>query len=168
MDHYHEILNQIVFKVNDVIEGMSELEMDSKRDENKWSKKEILGHLIDSAYNNHQRFLSAQGKDNLIFSGYDQELWVKQNQYQERDKEEILITWEIVHNHLEHTIRAISVEIMLRQTSDHNFDSICMKPLQIGELTSLSYLIWDYLFHLEHHLTQIVPGYQKILPEFES
>jgi len=68
MTNYHEILNQIVYKVNDVIEGMSESEMDLKPDINKWSKKETLGHLIDSAYNNHRRLLLAQSHDDFIFS----------------------------------------------------------------------------------------------------
>jgi len=79
-----------------------------------------------------------------------------------------LISWEIVHNHLEQMIQSIPEEVMTRLTSDHNFHEICMKPLRKGELTSLSYLIWDYIFHLEHHLAQIINNYKKILPPFKS
>jgi hypothetical protein len=42
-----------------------------------WSAKEVLGHLIDSAANNHSRFVLAQGRDDLSFPGYDQERWVE-------------------------------------------------------------------------------------------
>ena len=53
--------------------------------EGKWSAKEIIGHLIDSASNNHGRFVRAQLQDDLIFSGYAQADWVAVQRYQERD-----------------------------------------------------------------------------------
>ena len=43
----------------------------------KWSPKQVLGHLIDSASNNHQRFVRAQFTDDLVFAGYQQEPWVE-------------------------------------------------------------------------------------------
>jgi len=100
MENYPDILIQVTSLASEAIDSMSDTEMDLKPNPDKWSKKEILGHLIDSAYNNHGRFLAAQIQEDLVFSGYDQVYWVKQNNYQERDKEEILITWEIVNNHL--------------------------------------------------------------------
>jgi len=54
------------------------------RSEDKWSPKEIIGHLIDSASNNHQRFVRAQFTDELIFAGYEQEGWVRVQDYQGR------------------------------------------------------------------------------------
>ena len=42
----------------------------------RWSKKEILGHLIDSAANNHQRFVRAQFVQSLDTPSYEQERWV--------------------------------------------------------------------------------------------
>ena len=46
------------------------------RAQDKWSPREIVGHLIDSAANNHQRFVRAQFTDDLVFSGYQQAEWV--------------------------------------------------------------------------------------------
>lgn len=46
----------------------------------KWSKKEILGHLIDSATNNHHRFVRVQFETNLKIS-YDQNKWNQYNFY---------------------------------------------------------------------------------------
>ena len=48
-----------------------------KPDPDRWSKKEILGHLIDSASNNHQRFVRAQFTARLEFPEYEQKSWVK-------------------------------------------------------------------------------------------
>jgi hypothetical protein len=168
MVNYADILIQIISSASEAIDSMSESEMDLKPNPDKWSKKEILGHLIDSTFNNHRRFLKAQSQDNLIFCGYDQELWVKKNNYQERDKEEILITWEIVNNHMDHMLRSIPESTMTQKTSNHNFHEICMKPLQKGESSSLSYLLWDYVYHMEHHLSQIIPGYQKLLKDYKG
>ena len=47
----------------------------------KWSRKEILGHLIDSAVNNQARFVRAQLQDDLVFDGYDQDAWVRVQRY---------------------------------------------------------------------------------------
>ncbi len=128
----------------------------------KWSKKEILGHLIDSAYNNHQRFIRAEGQGNLIFSGYDQADWVVQNNYQNRDKDEVIDTWFMANQHLSFLLEQIPESVMQEETNHHNFHQICMNRLQEGETSTLSYLIWDYLFHLEHHLVQILPQYEAI------
>ena len=166
MENYPDILIQVTSLASEAIDSMSDTEMDLKPNPDKWSKKEILGHLIDSAYNNHGRFLAAQIQEDLVFSGYDQVYWVKQNNYQERDKEEILITWEIVNNHLTYMIQSIPKALMDRKTSQHNFDKICMNPVKEGDSSSLQYLVWDYIFHLEHHLSQIISGYQPILKEY--
>jgi hypothetical protein len=60
----------------------------------KWSPREIVGHLIDSASNNHQRFVRAQFQDDLVFSGYDQDRWVAVQRYQEAPWSE-LIDWRV-------------------------------------------------------------------------
>ena len=51
----------------------------------KWSPQEIIGHLVDSASNNHGRFVRAQLADDLTFPGYDQEAWVRMQKYAESD-----------------------------------------------------------------------------------
>jgi hypothetical protein len=56
---------------------ISEEESRAPRAEGKWSSKEVVGHLIDSASNNHQRFVRAQFTDHLVFPGYEQEAWVR-------------------------------------------------------------------------------------------
>ena len=164
---YVNTLNTIISKGVQGISTLSAAEMNFKASPGKWSKKELLGHLIDSAYNNHQRFIRAEKQGNLIFQGYDQEGWVIKNNYQNRNLEELLKLWEAANLHLAAIINGLSKEFINRPFTQHNFHKICMNLLSEGEPTSLSYLIWDYLFHIEHHLAQIIPNYKKINPAFK-
>src|SRR5262249_57497371 len=62
-----------------------------------WSKKEILGHLLDSAANNHHRFVRAQQVKELTFPAYEQEHWVSSQGYEERPWEELIDLWRLYH-----------------------------------------------------------------------
>src|SRR6476659_10169449 len=59
----------------------------------KWSPKEVLGHLIDSAPNNHRRSLRAQQPHSLTFPGYEQNLWVSSQCYQDTDSAQVAALW---------------------------------------------------------------------------
>src|SRR5690242_11533410 len=66
----------------------------------KWSPKEELGHLLDSAVNNHQRIVRVQMEDQLALLGYQQEKWVKLHAYQEREWSELISLWTALNQHL--------------------------------------------------------------------
>jgi len=66
----------------------------------KWSKKQILGHLIDSAANNHQRFIRMQMSRELRFPGYEQTEWVRLNRYEQRPWQELVVLWAAYNRHL--------------------------------------------------------------------
>jgi len=149
-------LNSILENCKPLLDTIPTSEMDHKPKPDKWSKKEILGHLIDSAYNNHQRFIRAEKRGNLIFGRYDQKEWVVKNNYQNRDAKEIIALFIAVHFHISQLISSINEKDLKQTTSAHNFDKICMNQVEIGKPSSLGYLIDDYIFHLEHHLGQIV------------
>ena len=133
-----------------------------KPSDEKWSKNEILGHLVDSAIINYQRIMLAQLKEDLIFDGYDQVNWVQLNGYRSRNTEEILKIWEAINTHISQVVSTISESIMNRKTVHHNFDTISMQVLRKDEESNLHYLIWDYIFHVEHHLAQIIDGYENM------
>jgi hypothetical protein len=109
----------------------------------KWSKKEILGHLIDSANNNHQRFVRAQFENEPRIS-YQQDDWVKHNRYQEMDRELLVNLWSN-YNLFIAALAARLPEESLKKTCNSN-----------GTAHSLEWLVIDYLKHLEHHLGQLV------------
>ncbi len=163
MNKYSNTLRKIISQALPGLQAIAEEQFNNKPAPSKWSKKEILGHLIDSAYNNHQRFARAGEQENLIFNGYDQVAWVQKNQYQQRQKEEVINTWFAANQHLSFLIDTIPQDLLEKRTSIHNYHQIAMKRIPEGEPSSLSYLIEDYIFHLEHHLVQIITGYKPRL-----
>jgi len=90
----------------------------------KWSPKQILGHLIDSAYNNHRRFLIAADQDHLRFAGYNQEAWVQRNDYGNRDAQEVVDTFLSVQRNLGYLLATLPEELMNRKTREHELDRI--------------------------------------------
>ena len=110
---------------------------------NKWSKKEILGHLIDSAANNHQRFVRLQLQPELGLPGYDQDNWVRLNRYQQTPWSEIVTLWSAYNRHL-----ATVIESLDNAALDHVWHS------PEGDVT-LQFIATDYVRHLVHHLKQI-------------
>ena len=120
-----------------------------------WSRREIIGHLIDSAANNHQRFVNAQFKDDLVCPGYDQEQWVSSQKYSDEPWPELVELWRSYNLHLVHVVSRIPDEVRVRPRDKHSLDQIAFKTVAPSEPTTLEYLIRDYLDHLKHHLDQI-------------
>jgi hypothetical protein len=112
---------------------------------NKWSKKETLGHLIDSAANNHQRFVRLQTTERIDLPGYQQEDWVRLNGYQQRPWLEIIDLWQKYNSHLAEIIRHVDT---------HSLRHIWHMP--DGKEVDLEFIMRDYVVHLRHHLEQIV------------
>ena len=110
---------------------------------NKWSKKEILGHLIDSAANNHQRFMRLQLQTEISLPGYDQDDWVRLNGYQQRTWNEIVTLWSAYNQHLASVIESLD---------DSALGHVWHSP--DGDVT-LEFIASDYVRHLKHHLAQI-------------
>jgi hypothetical protein len=121
----------------------------------KWSKKEIIGHLIDSAAVNHARFVKAQSSSDLLFEGYDQEEWVRLQRYRERSWEELVKLWHAYNHHLASVMAAADESARMRPRIRHSLDSIAFKVVASDQPTTLEYLMIDYVDHLEHHLRQI-------------
>jgi hypothetical protein len=109
-----------------------------------WSSKQVIGHLIDSASNNHQRFVRASLQDSLDFPGYDQDGWVRVQAVSEADWLTLVALWASYNRHLAYVIAhlpASKLETMCRIGS--------------GEPVTLRFLANDYFAHLVHHLNQI-------------
>lgn len=121
----------------------------------KWSAKEIIGHLIDSASNNHQRFVRALWQDDLIFDGYEQDGWVAAQAYNSAPLGELLDLWAAYNRHLARVMRATPEAIRLRMHTRHNLDERAWQPVPRDQPASLDYFMRDYVGHLQHHLRQI-------------
>jgi hypothetical protein len=119
-----------------------------------WSAKEVLGHLIDSAAVNHQRFVRAQWQD-LVFAAYAQDDWVEAQKYQEAPWIELVALWREYNRHIARVMAAIPIEVRLKEHRIHNLHEIAMKPAPADQPASLEYLMRDYVEHLQHHVKQI-------------
>ena len=115
-----------------------------KSSEERWSIIEVLGHLVDSAANNHQRFVRALQTDSLVFPKYDQNFWVKSQQYNECSWDNLIEFWKLYNLQMAHIIRRIPDEKMRVKCT-----------IGSNEPVSLSFLVEDYLEHLKHHLMKI-------------
>jgi len=111
----------------------------------KWSRKEVLGHLIDSAVNNHQRFVRAQFTNPFVWPGYEQDAWVSVHRYRDRPWRELVDVWASLNAHLAHVIEHVPAD---RLSTECRIGS--------ADPATLEWLIRDYLRHLRHHLGQIV------------
>jgi DinB superfamily len=112
-----------------------------------WSRKQVIGHLIDSASNNHQRFVRAMLAGALEFPGYDQAGNVRVQSVQQADWQLLVSLWASYNRYLAHVIAQIPA---------HKLETICR--IGTGEPVTLGFLITDYLSHLKHHLGQIGVG----------
>jgi len=121
----------------------------------RWSAKEIVGHLIDSAANNHQRFVRARWQDDLVFSGYAQDAWVTEQRYQDAPWPELVTLWRDYNRHLARVMEGVPEEIRFRQHRRHNLHEIAWRTVPAGEPATLDYFMRDYVGHLHHHLRQI-------------
>ena len=110
-----------------------------------WSRKEVIGHLIDSASNNHQRFVRAAIQESLDFPGYDQDGNVRVQAVQEADWPLLVAMWATYNRYLAHVMAHLPAS---------KLETVC--HIGSGEAVTLAFLATDYLRHLTHHLTQIV------------
>jgi DinB family protein len=137
--------------------AISESDSEQPRAEDHWSAKQILGHLIDSAANNHARFVLGQLKDDLVFPGYDQNGWVRTNHYQEAAWPKLVELWRSYNLHLHHVMTHADNAKMKTPCTLHTLEEIAFKTVPKAEPVTLEYLMQDYVVHLKHHLAQIFP-----------
>ena len=108
-----------------------------------WSPKQVIGHLIDSAANNHQRFVRLALSNGLVSPGYEQADWVDLQGYARRPWSELLGLWTAYNLHLAHVMASIPAE------------SLANKGTVAGNPVTLEFLMTDYVAHLQHHLRSL-------------
>jgi broad specificity phosphatase PhoE len=123
----------------------------------KWSPAEIIGHLIDSASNNHQRFVRAQFQDDLVFPGYDQDAWVECQAYRDAQWSDLVTLWKKFNFHIAHVMENTSESVRKLPRKKHNLDKLAWRAVPADQPATLEYFMSDYVDHLKHHLRQIFP-----------
>jgi hypothetical protein len=139
-------LEQLLKTGTEYISKSLESELTCKPIPEKWSKKEIMGHLIDSGINNLQRFTEIQFENKPYkVKKYNQNELVKVNDYQNSEIKEIIEFWNSINNRI--------LFLMKKQTENTLNYKI---ELEDDDISDLRFLMKDYVSHMEHHLNQIM------------
>ncbi|MBM3759412.1 MAG: DinB family protein [Acidobacteria bacterium] len=125
---------------------LASVDWSHSRGEGKWTNLELLGHLIDSAANNHQRFVRALAQPELHWPGYDQTAHVQVQNYAHADPTLLIQLWSTYNLFLAH---------LIDQIPPHKKQTPC--TIDGAPAMSLEHLVLDYIAHLEHHLKQLLP-----------
>ena len=129
--------------------AFTDAEFERKPAPGKWSKKEIVGHLIDSAQNNLRRFIVGQYESTPPKIVYDQDFWVLANGYQHAKKDEVILFWRLINERICN---------ILKNMPTANYTKECDTGKDKEQLRSLIWLADDYVKHMKHHLNQAIPG----------
>jgi hypothetical protein len=139
-------LSKVISDAQQNFRNISEEEWSFRAGPDKWSRKEILGHLIDSAANNHLRFVRAQlSEKEFISFSYEQNFFVSSQAYQEYNTKQLTELWISYNNFLAHIIRHVDPSKLNVICRIGNYDP-----------APLSFIITDYVEHMKHHLKQII------------
>ena len=142
MEKFIQQLQSIISSYAGHLNNLTEEEWVHKPNPAKWSKKEVLGHLIDSAQNNIRRFIVSQHVDKPKIV-YAQDNWVEAANYQDYVTDDLLILWVLLNKH---------ICMVLTNISEALEERLC----DTGEMHSIKWLAEDYNKHLLHHLHQLL------------
>lgn len=134
-------------KVQIVLRSVSPALADAPWRPGGWTRKQIVGHLLDSATNNRQRFVRAAIEGAYSGPGYTQDAWVAAHGYAEQRWDDLLLWWQAEHEQLIAAVDRIPEERLAAECR-----------IGDGETVTLCFLIEDYVRHQQHHLAQITSG----------
>lgn len=139
-------LRQIVATVTPMLKGINDSNFSVRPRPDKWSRKEILGHLIDSACNNQQKFVRLMQQPRLDFPGYAQDDWVELQNWAAADWENMIELWRTYNLHIAYLIENAKPEFVENEITIEG-----VGPFKLG------FIMPDYVEHLKHHVKQIFP-----------
>ena len=142
-------LNRTIAGFTEQTRELSENAWREKARPEKWSRIEVIGHLIDSAQSNLRRFVVGQYEATPPHIIYEQNFWVTANAYQQAPIDTVITLW-ILMNH--------RIATVLSQMEEKNYEKQCDTGRGEQSLHSLIWLAGDYVKHMKHHLNQVVPG----------
>src|ERR1044072_10037281 len=126
LEDFRDTIVSAKTRLNDIPEAQSR----QKSSPADWPPIDILGHLIDSAANNHQRFVRAQFTDDLVFSGYEQNQWVSSQGYRDEPWPDVIQLWNAYNLHLVHVALLVSKDVLTNIHWTHTLDNIDLPPAE--------------------------------------
>ena len=141
--HLRETINHVL----PLLQNITDAKASVKPRPEKWSYKEIIGHLIDSACNNQQKFVRTMQQPHLDFVGYKQDSWVAFQKYNKANWLEIIEIWVAYNRQIAHIIEQVDPSVLSHTIA-----------IEGSEPFTLQFIMTDYAEHLKHHLRQILPN----------
>jgi hypothetical protein len=149
-------LRAVITAAEPALAALPERETALRPAPDKWSPREVIGHLVDSASNNHRRFVMARWQDDLVFAGYEQDRWVEAQDYEHAPWRELVALWAGFNRHLARVMAAVPPDVRARPHARHNLHEVAWQLVPASEPATLDYFMADYVGHLEHHLRQVL------------
>lgn len=154
-----QLLLSIIQSITPVLEANSDEVSKIPQAPGKWSKIQILGHLVDSAINNIGRIIHAQQTDDFMIEGYAQEFWVEAQNYANADWKHTISLFILLNQQMARIIDQISEEVLDLPRNKHNLKPPFYTAMPQGGVPTLRFWIDDYICHMENHICQVIPDY---------
>lgn len=138
-------LHEAISEALRTFQGVDETRTTRPKPGGGWCARQILGHLIDSACNNHRRFVLGQSSDLTKYDSYEHNAWVSRQHYDTVSWRDLVTLWTAYNRHLAHVMLCVPDDVAAREAMD---------PDGGGHVT-LAFVMDDYVTHLQHHVTQI-------------
>ena len=138
-------LHQVVGEGLQLFQQVDETRTTRRVTPDTWCAREVLGHLIDSACNNHRRFVAGQSQSMHQFDGYNQDEWVARQHYDQVPWRDLVALWAAYNRHLAHVISITPADTAARTA---------LSPDGSAQV-SIAFLMGDYVTHLRHHVARI-------------
>ena len=139
-------LQKIISEYSERLSQISEVNFSHKPSPEKWSRKEEIGHLIDSAHTNMRRFMVSQYEENPKIV-YDQNFWVEAGNFRFQSSSNLIVLWQSLN---------LQISEVLKKMPEPFYSRNCDTGKEKIELHSLEWLAEDYVKHLKHHLHHIL------------
>jgi hypothetical protein len=139
------LLTQTIERELSNLRALDEQRASAPREPGKWSPKEELGHLIDSAANNHLRFARGAMQPEVRDPGYAQEDWVRLHGYSGMQWDSLVNFWFEYNTLLARLVGRIGPD---------RLTILCF--IGGNEPVTLGFVIEDYIMHMQHHIDQLL------------
>ncbi len=140
-------IDELAAAIDDLLtRDLQAIDWNTKPDPNRWSRKEIMGHLIDSAQINLQRFVRCTYEENFKLT-YQQVEWVQVQQYQDADINEILELWRLLN---------FQIIRVWRNYPQDRLQATCDNSKHDVQLHTVEFLAQDYVEHMKGHLAVVI------------
>jgi hypothetical protein len=141
-----DTIDQLAEAINDLLtRDLQSIDWDNKPNPDRWSRKEIMGHLIDSAQINLQRFVRCTYEENFKLI-YEQVEWVEAQHYQDADINEVLELWRLLNFQIIRVWKNYPPDRLGVKCDNNKYEV---------QLNTVEFLAQDYVDHLKHHLRQV-------------